>query len=169
MKQLIIAITVMMAFHVSNVEAVRWVTLDEAEGLKKARTNMGEEGKVICSTSSGDLRGIGGDGRRLGFLTPTGCKTVDGMSTKKDPRVQLAEFGEEEANIMVLVDDGDCGGSDEASEAGREVIKSCENGKTYLMYMTCMKPYMVEGKSTKLREGMHIVCSKVSQEGCYLD
>jgi len=44
MKQLIIGITVLVAFHVGNVEAVRWVSMDEAAGQKQDRTNMGEEG-----------------------------------------------------------------------------------------------------------------------------
>jgi len=78
MKQLIIGITVVLAFHVGNVEAAQWMPLDEAEDRPQIRTNNGpEEGRVLCTSKpAGDGKGIHKDGRRLGFLTNKGCKTV---------------------------------------------------------------------------------------------
>jgi len=43
MKQLIIGITVVLAFHVGNVEAAQWMPLDEAEDRLRIRTNNSPE------------------------------------------------------------------------------------------------------------------------------
>ena len=100
MKQLIIGITVVLAFHVGNVEAAQWMPLDEAEDRPLIRTNNGpEEGRVICTSKpAGDGKGIGKDGRRLGFLTIKGCETV-GVGKK------VVTFTREDGDIMVLVDE----------------------------------------------------------------
>ena len=60
MKQLIIGITVVLAFHVGNVEAAQWMPLDEAEDRPLIRTNnCPEEGRVICTSKpAGDGKGI---------------------------------------------------------------------------------------------------------------
>ena len=60
MKQLIIGITVVLAFHVGNVEAAQWVPLDEAEDGQRIRTNNGpEEGRIICTSKTrGKGKGI---------------------------------------------------------------------------------------------------------------
>ena len=53
MKQLIIGITVVLAFHVGNVEAAQWVPLDEAEDGHRIRTNNSpEEGRIICTSKT---------------------------------------------------------------------------------------------------------------------
>ena len=100
MKQLIIGITVVLAFHVGNVEAAQWVPLDEAEDGQRIRTNNGpEEGRIICTSKTrGKGKGIAKDGRRLGFLTKKGCKTIGGGD-----KVWWAT--REDGDIMVLVDD----------------------------------------------------------------
>ena len=100
MKQLIIGITVVLAFHVGNVEAAQWMPLDEAEDRLRIRTNNSpEEGGVLCTSHPGKAgKGIGKDGRRLGFLTNKGCKTV-GVGKK------VVTFTREDGDIMVLVDD----------------------------------------------------------------
>ncbi len=100
MKQLIIGITVVLAFHVGNVEAAHWMPLDEAEDRLRIRTNNSpEEGGVLCTSHTGKAgKGIGKDGRRLGFLTNKGCKTV-GVGKK------VVTFTREDGDIMVLVDD----------------------------------------------------------------
>ena len=100
MKQLIIGITVVLAFHVGNVEAAQWVPLDEAEDGQRIRTNNGpEEGRIICTSKTrGKGKGIAKDGRRLGFLTKKGCKTIGGGD-------KVWWFTREDGDIMVLVDD----------------------------------------------------------------
>jgi len=100
MKQLIIGITVVLAFHVGNVEAAQWVPLDEAEDGQRIRTNNGpEEGRIICTSKTrGNGKGIAKDGRRLGFLTKKGCKTIGGGD-------KVWWFTREDGDIMVLVDD----------------------------------------------------------------
>ena len=100
MKQLIIGITVVLAFHVGNVEAAQWVPLDEAEDGQRIRTNNGpEEGRIICTSKTrGKGKGIAKDGRRLGFLTKKGCKTIGGGD-------KVLWFTREDGDIMVLVDD----------------------------------------------------------------
>ena len=100
MKQLIIGITVVLAFHVGNVEAAHWMPLDEAEDRLRIRTNNSpEEGGVLCTSHTGKAgKGIGKDGRRLGFLTNKGCKTV-GVGNK------VVTFTREDGDLMVLVDE----------------------------------------------------------------
>ena len=100
MKQLIIGITVVLAFHVGNVEAAQWMPLDEAEDRLRIRTNNSpEEGGVLCTSHTGKAgKGIGKDGRRLGFLTNKGCKTV-GVGKK------VVTFTRDDGDIMVLVDE----------------------------------------------------------------
>jgi hypothetical protein len=100
MKQLIIGITVVLAFQVGNVEAAQWMPLDEAEDRLRIRTNNSpEEGGVLCTSHPGKAgKGIGKDGRRLGFLTKKGCKTIGGGD-------KVRWFKRENGDIMVLVDD----------------------------------------------------------------
>ena len=100
MKQLIICITVVLAFHVGNVEAAQWMPLDEAEDRLRIRTNNSpEEGGVLCTSHPAKAgKGIHKDGRRLGFLNKKGCKTV-GASNK------VVLFTREDGDIMVLVDE----------------------------------------------------------------
>jgi hypothetical protein len=100
MKRLIIGITVLVAFHVGNVEAAQWMPLDEAEDRQLIRTNQSpEEGHIICTSKTrGGGKGIAKDGRRLGFLTKKGCKTIGGGD-------KVRWFKRENGDIMVLVDD----------------------------------------------------------------
>ena len=101
MKQLILGIAVALAFHVGNVEAAQWMPLDQAEDRQLIRTNEGpEEGRIICtSTTKGNDQGINQDGRRLGFLTERGCKTIGGGNKL------VIWFSREDGDIKVLVDD----------------------------------------------------------------
>ena len=100
MKRLIIGITVLVACHVGNVEAAQWMPLDEAEDRQLIRTNQSpEEGHIICTSKTrGNGQGIAKDGRRLGFLTKKGCKTIGGGD-------KVRWFKRENGDIMVLVDD----------------------------------------------------------------
>jgi hypothetical protein len=103
MKQLILGIAVALAFHVGNVEAWQWVPLDQvySKGRQLIRTNDGpEEGRIVCtSTTKGNDQGIHQDGRRLGYLTERGCKTIGGGNK------QVIWFSREDGDIKVLVDD----------------------------------------------------------------
>ena len=102
MKILIIGITFLVAFHVGNVEAAEWMPLDEAEDRQLIRTNQSpEEGHIICTSKTRGGEGIGvyaGVGRRLGFLTKKGCKTIGGGD-------KVRWFKRENGDLMVLVDD----------------------------------------------------------------
>jgi len=100
MKRLIIGITVLVACHVGNVEAAQWMPLDEAEDRQLIRTNQSpEEGHIICTSKTrGNGQGIAKDGRRLGFLTKKGCKTIGGGD-------KVRWFKRENGDLMVLVDD----------------------------------------------------------------
>ena len=111
MKQLILGIAVALAFHVGNVEAAQWMPLDQVEDRQLIRTNEGpEEGRIICtSTTKGSDQGINQDGRRLGFLTERGCKTI-GDPTKRGYKMQdmiewFSRDSRGDGDIMVLVDD----------------------------------------------------------------
>ena len=103
MKQLILGIAVALAFHVGNVEAWQWVPLDQvySKGRQLIRTNDGpEEGRIVCtSTTKGNDQGIHQDGRRLGYLTERGCKTIGGGNKL------VIWFSREDGDIKVLVDD----------------------------------------------------------------
>ena len=74
--------------------------LDEAEDGQRIRTNNSpEEGRIICTSKTrGKGKGIAKDGRRLGFLTKKGCKTIGGGD-------KVWWITREDGDIMVLVDD----------------------------------------------------------------
>ena len=116
MKILIIGITFLVAFHVGNVEAAQWMPLDEAEDRQLIRTNQSpEEGRIICTSKTRGGKGIANDGRRLGFLTKKGCKTIGGGD-------KVRWFKRENGDIMVLVDD------EPAVQDVQEVIDSALEG-----------------------------------------
>ena len=114
MKELIIGITVVLAFHVGNIEAAQWMPLGEAEDRQLLRTNNSpEEGRIICTSKTrGNGQGIGKGGRRLGFLTKKGCKTIGGGD-------KVRWFTRENGDIMVLVDD-EPAVQDDAQEEGED-------------------------------------------------